>query len=71
MAYGDGLEQRVRGGGAGGRAGFVDTFGPEYVDLALALGVQPERIDTIISFERAAEVGAHTEGMPRARRPRS
>ena len=23
---------------------------------------QPERIDTIISFERAAEVGAHTEG---------
>jgi NADPH:quinone reductase len=62
VEYGDGLQERVRAAAPDGVQAFVDTFGPEYLDLALALGVQPERIDTIISFERAAEVGAHTEG---------
>ena len=62
VEYGDGLEERVREAAPGGLDAFVDTFGPEYVDLALALGVAPERIDTVISFERAAEVGAQTEG---------
>jgi NADPH:quinone reductase-like Zn-dependent oxidoreductase len=62
VAYGDGLEERVRAAAPDGVQAFVDTFGPEYVDLALALGVSPERINTIISFERAVEVGARTEG---------
>jgi NADPH:quinone reductase-like Zn-dependent oxidoreductase len=62
VAYGDGLEARIRAAAPGGVDGFIDTFGPEYVDLAIALGVAPERIDTIISFERAAEVGAKTDG---------
>lgn len=62
VAYGPGLEERVRAAAPGGVQAFVDTFGPDYVDLALALGVSPERIDTIIAFERAAEVGARTEG---------
>jgi NADPH2:quinone reductase len=60
--YGDGLEQRIRAAAPDGVQAFVDTFGPQYIDLALALGVAPERIDTIISFERAAEAGARTEG---------
>jgi NADPH:quinone reductase len=62
VEYGDGLEARIRELAPGGLDAFVDTFGPEYVDLALALGVAAERIDTVISFERAAEVGALTEG---------
>ena len=62
VEYGDGLEERVRAAAPDGVQAFVDTFGPEYIDLALALGVAPERIDTIISFDRAAQVGAHTEG---------
>ena len=62
VEYGDGLEERVRAAAPDGVQAFVDTFGPEYVDLAVALGVPPERIDTIISFQRAAEIGAHTEG---------
>jgi NADPH:quinone reductase-like Zn-dependent oxidoreductase len=62
VEYGDGLEQRVRAAAPDGVQAFIDTFGPEYVDLALALGVPPDRIDTIISFNRATEVGAHTEG---------
>lgn len=62
VEYGEGLEGRVRAAAPDGVQAFVDTFGPEYVDLAVALGVPPERIDTIISFQRAAEVGARTEG---------
>ena len=62
VAYGDGLEQRVRDAAPDGVDAFIDTFGPEYVDLALALGVAPERIDTVIAFERATEVGAKTDG---------
>src|ERR1700735_541415 len=41
---------------------FIATHGPEYVELAIALGVAPQRIDTVISFEIAAEVGAKTAG---------
>ena len=62
VEYGDGLEERIRAAAPDGVQAFVDTFGPEYVDLALALGVPPERIDTIIAFDRAMEVGAQTEG---------
>jgi NADPH2:quinone reductase len=62
VEYGDGLEARVRAAAPDGVDAFVDTFGPEYVDLALALGVPPERIDTVTAFQRAGEVGAKTEG---------
>jgi NADPH2:quinone reductase len=62
VAYGEGLEQRVRAAAPNGVDGFIDTFGPEYIDLAVALGVVPERINTVISYERAAEVGTKTEG---------
>ncbi len=41
---------------------FIDTFGPEYVHLAVELGVKPDRIDTIIARDAAAEVGAKTDG---------
>jgi NADPH2:quinone reductase len=62
VEYGDGLEERIWAAAPRGVQAFIDTFGPEYIDLAVALGVPPDRIDTIISFERAAEVGARTEG---------
>jgi NADPH:quinone reductase len=62
VEYGDGLQDRVRDAAPRGLDAFVDTYGPEYIDLALALGVAPERIDTVASFERAAEVGAKTDG---------
>jgi NADPH:quinone reductase len=41
---------------------FIDTFGEEYVRLAVELGVAPERIDTIIAWQAASEVGAKAEG---------
>jgi NADPH2:quinone reductase len=62
IAYGDGLADRLRQAAPDGIDAFIDLFGPDYVELAVDLGVAPERIDTIISFQKAGEVGAKTEG---------
>ena len=69
VSYGDGLAERLREASPGGIDAFIDLFGPDYVQLAVDLGVAPERIDTIISFEKAAEVGAKTEGSMDASTP--
>jgi NADPH:quinone reductase-like Zn-dependent oxidoreductase len=62
VAYGDGLAERLRAAAPGGIDGFVDLYGPEYLDLAIELGIAPWRIETIISFARAAELGTRAEG---------
>lgn len=62
VPYGDGLADRLREAAPNGIDAFIDLFGPEYVQLAVDLGVAPERIDTIIAFQKAGEVGAKTEG---------
>jgi NADPH:quinone reductase len=62
IAYGGGLAERLRAAAPNGIDAFIDLFGPEYVQLAVDLGVEPRRIDTIISREKAREVGAKVEG---------
>jgi NADPH:quinone reductase-like Zn-dependent oxidoreductase len=62
IAYGDGVEDRVRTASGGKVDAFVDTFGGGYVELALKLGVPTNRIDTIIDFAAAAKYGVMTEG---------
>ncbi len=54
VEYGDGLEERVRAAAPDGVQAFVDTFGPEYVDLAVALGVPPRahRHDHLVPARR-------------------
>lgn len=69
IPYGDGLADRLREAAPAGIDAFIDLFGPDYVQLAVDLGVAPERIDTIISFQKAAEVGAKTEGSAEASMP--
>ncbi|ATA27317.1 hypothetical protein MLM_0279 [Mycobacterium lepraemurium] len=69
ITYGDGLADRLREAAPDGIDAFIDLFGPQYVQLAVDLGVPPKRIDTIISFEKAAEVGAKTEGSAEASTP--
>lgn len=69
ISYGDGLADRLRAAAPDGIDAFVDLFGPEYVQLAADLGVAPERIDTIISFQKAGEIGAKTEGSVDASTP--
>lgn len=63
VPYGDGLAERLREAAGGGVIdGFVDLFGPEYLDLAVDLGVPRDRIETIASFQRAEELGVKAEG---------
>lgn len=69
VAYGDGFVARLREAAPNGIDAFIDLFGPDYVQLAVDLGVAPERIDTIISFQKATEVGAKTEGSADASTP--
>jgi NADPH:quinone reductase len=66
IEYGDGLAKRLQQAAPDGIDAFIDLFGPDYVQLAVDLGVPPERVNTIISFEKAAEVGAKTEGSAEA-----
>jgi NADPH:quinone reductase-like Zn-dependent oxidoreductase len=69
VAYGDGLAERLRQAAEDGIDAFIDLFGPEYVQLAADLGIDPDRIETIISFEKAGEVGAKTDGSATASTP--
>jgi len=61
VAYGDGVADRIRQA-AGKVDAFIDTFGADYVQLALDLGVEPSRIDTIVRFDAVAEHGVKAEG---------
>src|SRR6476619_4115118 len=62
VAYGDGVTDRIRAAALGGIHAFIDTYGDGYVELALALGVASERINTIIDFAAAAKHGVKTDG---------
>jgi NADPH:quinone reductase-like Zn-dependent oxidoreductase len=62
ISYGDGLADRLKAAAPDGVDAFIDLFGPAYVQLAVDLGVKPDRIETIISREKAQEVGAKVEG---------
>jgi len=72
IAYGSdfqGLAARLREAAPNGIDAFIDLFGPDYVQLAMDLGVAPQRVDTIISLQKAGEVGAKTEGSAEASTP--
>jgi NADPH:quinone reductase-like Zn-dependent oxidoreductase len=60
-AYGDGVADRIRRTATKVDA-FIDAFGADYVRLALELGVEPSRIDTVVNFEAVARYGVRDEG---------
>ncbi len=62
IAYGEGVEERLRAASDNHLDAFIDTFGADYVELALKLGVRPERINTIINFEAVTKYGVKSEG---------
>lgn len=62
LVYGEGVADRIKEASKGRVDAFVDTFGGGYVELAIGLGVAPDRIDTIIDWAAAEEYGAKTEG---------
>jgi len=63
VSYGEGVADRIRAAARGGKVdAFIDTFGADYVEIALDLGVAPERIDTIINFEAVEKYGVKADG---------
>ncbi len=66
VAYGEGVEERIRAAADDHLDAFIDTFGADYVELALKLGVRPERLDTIINFEAVTTYGVKAEGNAQA-----
>jgi NADPH:quinone reductase-like Zn-dependent oxidoreductase len=61
VGYGEGVAGRIRAEASHFDA-FIDTFGGDYVELALDLGVSPARIDTIVNFGAVEQYGIKAEG---------
>jgi len=62
VEYGDGVGERIRQACGESVDAFIDTVGGGYVELAVELGVRPERINTIKDWQVAAKVGARAYG---------
>jgi NADPH:quinone reductase-like Zn-dependent oxidoreductase len=64
VAYGDGLAGRLAAAAGQGKVdAFIDTFGGDYVHMALRdLGIGPDRIDTVVFQADTIELGVKTEG---------
>jgi NADPH:quinone reductase-like Zn-dependent oxidoreductase len=58
---GDGVAERIVAAASGGVDALIDLAGG-YVQLALDLGVEPERVDTIVDFGAGEKYGVKTEG---------
>jgi NADPH:quinone reductase-like Zn-dependent oxidoreductase len=63
VSYGDGLEKRILSLTPDGAQALLDAYGGGYVDLALGMGVPPDRIETIIDFDAVQRHGVHGDGM--------
>ncbi|MGY2894770.1 NADP-dependent oxidoreductase [Deinococcus sp. UYEF24] len=62
VPYGDGLRERLLAAADGPINAFIDTHGQGYVQLAVELGVLPQRINTIIDFGAVERYGVKAEG---------
>jgi NADPH:quinone reductase-like Zn-dependent oxidoreductase len=61
VEHGPGLADRLRTAAPQGIDAYIDTFGQGNVDTAIALGVKPQRINTIADGRAAARWGVHSE----------
>ena len=62
VTYGEGQAARVREAAAGRIDALIDTFGGGYVEMAVELGVSPERINTIIDRDAVQRLGVKAQG---------
>ncbi len=69
VPYGEGLAERLKSAAPDAIDAFIDLFGPEYVQLAVDLGIERARIETIASFEKAQELGVKADGSVTASTP--
>ena len=63
VTYGEGVADRIRAAAPQGVDAFVDLFGDGYIDLAIELGVDRDRINTIKDRPGAQRTGTKFEGM--------
>jgi NADPH:quinone reductase-like Zn-dependent oxidoreductase len=62
VSYGEGVADRIREAADGRFDAFIDTVDPEYVELALELGVDHQRIDMISHPPTGQRLGVKTDG---------
>jgi NADPH:quinone reductase-like Zn-dependent oxidoreductase len=62
VSYGAGVADRIRAAADGQPHAFLDTVGGDYVELALELGIAPDRIDTVNNFAAVAAHGVKADG---------
>jgi NADPH:quinone reductase-like Zn-dependent oxidoreductase len=62
VSYGEGVADCIREASGGRVDAFLDTQGGGYVELAIELGVRPERIDTIADFAAKETYGVKIDG---------
>jgi NADPH:quinone reductase-like Zn-dependent oxidoreductase len=62
VTYGDGVADRIRAAAGDGVDALIELNGPGYVDVALGLGVEPQRIDTVVDYGAARSKGVKAEG---------
>ena len=69
VGYGDGLAERLTAAAPDGIDAFIDLYGPEYVRLAVDLGIPRDRIETIAARDLGDALGVRTEGSVDASTP--
>jgi NADPH:quinone reductase-like Zn-dependent oxidoreductase len=69
VRYGEGALERIGALAPDGVDAYLDNFGAGNVDLAIGLGVAPDRINTIIDFDAAARHGTHADAQAQADSP--
>jgi NADPH:quinone reductase-like Zn-dependent oxidoreductase len=69
VQYGAGLSDRLRDLTPNGIDGFIDTFGSGNASLAVDLGVEPNRINTLIDHEAVQRFGVHSDAQEQADTP--
>ncbi|MBG6107665.1 NADP-dependent oxidoreductase [Frigoribacterium sp. CG_9.8] len=62
VAYGPGLIDRLRAVAPSGIDAVIDNAGQETVEIAIELGVDPKRINSIVYFDGVAKYGISTVG---------
>ena len=63
VTYGDGVGERITAAAAETPvAAFIDLVGGGYVELAFALGIARDRIDTIVDFPAIEKYGIKSDG---------
>lgn len=69
VRYGLGLAGRISAAAPSGVDAYIDTFGAGNVDIAIGLGVRPDRINTLADGAAILKYGVHSDAQEEAASP--